>query len=92
MTDAEIIAALHEGFRTGAIPRSLPAAVPGDVQGQKTIIVNGGRGQQCTACRETIPATEQGSVEYRYPNLTTRFHRHCAALWDAERHTPPHRA
>jgi hypothetical protein len=89
MTDSEIIAALHEGFRSGAIPKSLPTPVRGDPQGRETVIVNGGRGQQCTACRETIPATEQGSVEYRYPDVTTRFHRHCAELWEAERHTPP---
>jgi hypothetical protein len=91
MTDSEIIAALHEGFKSGAIPKSLPAAVPGDLQGHQTVIVGGGRGQQCTACREMIPATDHGSVEYRYPHVTTRFHRHCAELWDTERHTPPRR-
>jgi hypothetical protein len=89
MTETEIIAVLHEGFRSGAIPKSLPAPVGGDPQRRETIIVNGGGGQQCTACRETIPATEEGSVEYRYPHVTTRFHRHCAELWEAERHTPP---
>jgi hypothetical protein len=92
MTDEEIIAALHEGFRSGAIPKSLPAIVHGDVQGRETTIIDGGRGQRCTACGETISPTEQGSVEYRYPHVTTRFHRHCVELWEAERHTPPRRA
>jgi hypothetical protein len=91
MTDSEIIAALHEGFRSGAIPKSLPATSRDDVLGRETVIVNGGRGQQCSACRETISAKDEGSLEYRYPHVTTRFHRHCADLWEAERHEPPRR-
>jgi hypothetical protein len=92
MTDREIIAALQEGFRSGAIPKSLPAAVRDDVLGRDTTIINGGRGQPCSACRETIPPNEEGSVEYRYQHLTTRFHRHCHELWEAQRHEPPRRS
>ena len=92
MTDAEIIAALHAGFSIGAIPTSLPEIGRGDVQGRETTIINGGRERECTACGDTISTTEQGSIEYRYPHVTIRFHRHCAELWEAERHTPPRRA
>jgi hypothetical protein len=74
MKDDEIRARLRDEFRAARLPRSMPSSPAGELQGRETIIVNGGRGQQCSACAEMISASEQGSIEYRYPTQTTRFH------------------
>jgi hypothetical protein len=87
MTDEQIIQRLHDGFRSGAIPRVLPAAPAGDLQGREAMIANGGRGQPCSACGERIGPLEE-SMEYRYASVTTRFQGHCDALYLAERQKP----
>jgi len=92
MTDAEIVQRLHEGFRSGAIPRSMPIRPVRDLQGLETVVVNGGHGQLCSACGERIGLFEQGSIEYRYPAVATWFHQHCGELWLAEREKPLRRA
>ncbi len=88
MTDEELVRRLHDGFRTGAIPRSVPTALVGKLKSRETIVVNGGRGQPCSACTERIGASEEGSIEYRYPLATVHFHRRCQELWDVEREKP----
>jgi len=87
MTDDEIIRRLHDAFRSGVIPRVLPAAPVGDLEGRETMIANGGRGQLCSACGARIGPLEE-SMEYRYTSVTTRFHGHCDALYLAERQKP----
>lgn len=90
MTDEEIIAKLHEAFRAG-LPRSMPSAPQGELLGRETIIINGGRGQRCSACTEMIGSADEGSIEYYYPTMVVRLHRHCNDLWMVEREKPVRR-
>jgi hypothetical protein len=67
-------------------PRELPRRIPATLAGNETIEIDGGRGRPCTLCEEIIPENATGSVEYRYPSGTIRFHRRCEEIWHEERH------
>lgn len=88
MSNSEIVRRLEDSFRSGAIPRELSPPPVGDLEGRETMIINGGRGQRCSACGDLIGSYEQLSVEYLYPTIAIRFHHGCDELWRAEREKP----
>jgi hypothetical protein len=88
MTDDEICFRLVELSRSG-LPREMPGAPVGQLQGRETMLIASCRGHRCSVCETTITGEDAAlSIEYRYPTGTVHFHARCHELWDEERHRP----
>src|SRR3989442_2173890 len=94
-TDDELRQEIREKIRTYALPRSMPEAPAGDLEGRETMRSPLG-GSTCSACGHGIRPGGQVAIQYEHADRSVyRFDKRCSGIWIQElrnrRLTPPSR-